>query len=132
MMISKKLFGYLPLKSEILKGVIFSDVANWSSDSFVENVLQVARKIPTVIPQSHFNELEVECRGFAILNLQKEFIGDDNNIESTWLKVSSSSFPHLCQLAVATLTIFHGNADVECTNSLIGNQNLSDKKNDSV
>ena len=105
------------------------DSANWSSEEFVKMVLQVARMMPTIVPQTHLNGLEVECRRFHILDdMSQNYAGDD--IETTWVKIAQSSeFPELCHLALATLTLFHGNADVERTNCLIKNPNLTDKRN---
>ena len=116
------------MQSELLKGVTFLNPLNWSSAEFSQNVLQVARLLPSVTPQPHVNELEVESRRFSIVGDEKKCVADD--IETTWLRIAETKeFPHLSQLALATLTMFHGNADVERTNSLIKNQDLTDKRN---
>lgn len=128
--LSQKLFKYLPLDNVLLRSLRFLDPAFWSKRAFVNYVLTVAKVMPTVLTKESLNELEVEARRFPLLLDLHKHLEASSDIETIWVNIAESNeCPLLSKVALAGLSIFHGNADVERANSLIGNQQLKDKRN---
>ena len=128
--LAEKLFKYLPLRSSLLRCLTFLDVSTWSSEIFRTNVLHVAKKFPTVVSKDDTDLLEIETRRLPLELDLVNCMNDKPTVEEIWCSVlEGGNFPILSKLACASLTLFHGNADVERTNSLISNQNLRDKRN---
>lgn len=107
----------LPFNLEVLKSLTFLDITN-AKDCKEQQAVDMALKLPNVIPESECERLKMEIRLYNLL--PSEDRPADIPVDEAWQFIrkltdhdNCQSFPLLSSLAAACCTIYHGNADVE-------------------
>lgn len=109
---TEKLLKYLPFENDVLQSCQFLS-PHHSNDADLENWAKtLAKCFPQIVPQNEISTLEVEARLLQGTTEKPMDIGE------YWQKMSSK-MPTLSRLARVTMTLPHGNAEVERVFSLL-------------
>ena len=116
-----------PFKNEVLPLLRFLGMP---SELNTKDVMDLAKMVPNVIPTEEIDQLGTEI---GLFNLRDK-TSSLNVAEPAlaWHQFNTQEdclYPHLCRLALACCTIFHGNADAKCAISTSHEIDDNEKRN---
>lgn len=109
----------LPFDYKVLKYLQFLDI-NTGTKLNQKHVVELAKLLPTLIPDTAVYALRTEVRYFNVLPEEQKQLFETMKTDEAWHFVRNigdvdkqQKFPLLSRLAEGCCSIFHGNADVE-------------------
>lgn len=109
----------LPFDFKVLKYLQFLGITTHMKLN-ESHVVELAKRLPTVIPATAMNRLRTEIRIFNVLPEEQKQSFATMKVDAAWHFVrhiedadKQQQFPVLSKLAEGCCSIFHGNADVE-------------------
>ena len=95
------------------------DFLDVNKETNEDSVIYVANQLSSVVAKSDHDKIRTEVRLFNLRDRQDKPTGGEDEKEihvdaaEQWHKIDKEQFPHLCRLAGAVCTLFHGNSDAE-------------------